>query len=553
MTDSRMVIIFGGTSEGRELAEYAAGRGIPVLVSVVSEYGRNLMTEGDCLRIHCGRLDEEQMVCLLRRERPAMVLDATHPHAAEVTRQLNSACKRTEIKYLRVVREPAQQEAGRQEPIRQEAERQKPTQQEAGRQEPIQWEEERQELMQQEPGDAGVYWVDTVRQAAELLQLDQEPVLLTTGSKELPLFAEDASLRERIFARVLPDSKVLAFCEQLGIAGKHLIAMQGPFSREMNRALIRQTKAGWLVTKESGDRGGFEEKLAVIKECKINGIVIRRPHRESGISPETAKRALDELLSDRKRAAGQNEMLLSGGECAAVQNEKFLPGGEHGGTQNVRLSLIGMGMGMGKQLTAEAMEALRSCEAVLGAPRMLSDLSGWTKGRQTAPVYLGKDVYEWIQKHPGLRHIAVVYSGDTGFHSGSRKLCELIRAEADSGNLQAAGIEIKIYPGISTAACLCARLQTTWEDLYFASAHGCECDAAALVREHRRVFLLLGGELTMGDLCTALTKAGCGNVLVKAGERLGYENERIISGRAEEFCTVRTDSLTAVILERNDG
>lgn len=33
------VVIFGGTSEGRELAEYAEAHHIPVLVSVVSGYG----------------------------------------------------------------------------------------------------------------------------------------------------------------------------------------------------------------------------------------------------------------------------------------------------------------------------------------------------------------------------------------------------------------------------------------------------------------------------------------------------------------------------------
>lgn len=541
MVDKEGVIIFGGTSEGRELAEYAAGRNIPVLVSVASEYGRNMMEDAPCLRVRCGRLEEAQMVDMLRQEQPTLVIDATHPHAVEVTRQLAGACRTAGVEYLRVVREPSdvvpeseKQERGAARNAVSESEKQErdvarnavpeSEKQEncaAGNAVPEQVGQERW----RQPDETGIYQVDTIGQAAKLLQSDQEPVLLTTGSKELPVFAGVPSLQERIYARVLPDSKVIASCEQMGISGKHLIAMQGPFSEEMNCALIRQTKAGWLVTKESGGRGGFEEKLAAVRACGIKGIVIRRPRREMGVSLEEAKRIVEERLLPGRTAAEE--------------------------AQKVRLSLIGMGMGLGRQLTAEAMEALEDCEAVLGAPRMLADLAAWTKGRQTAAVYLGKDVYEWVKTHPEYRHIAVIYSGDTGFHSGSRKLCELIRSETETEPLRR--IEVKLYPGISTASCLCARLQTTWEDLYFASAHGCDCDAPALLKEHRRVFLLLGGEHGLGKLCASLTDTGLGNTIIKAGERLGYENERIIEGYAKDLCGIRTDPLTAVILEREEN
>ena len=45
------VVIFGGTSEGRELAEYAEARHIPVLVSVVSGYGESLLRESDLVQV----------------------------------------------------------------------------------------------------------------------------------------------------------------------------------------------------------------------------------------------------------------------------------------------------------------------------------------------------------------------------------------------------------------------------------------------------------------------------------------------------------------------
>ena len=100
--------------------------------------------------------------------------------------------------------------------------------------------------------------MDTAREAARAVNRNDRPVLLTTGSKELGIFLDGVRDPGRIFARVLPDSRVLAACEALGMPGSHVIAMQGPFSVEMNCALIRMTGAGWLVTKESGRPGLIE-------------------------------------------------------------------------------------------------------------------------------------------------------------------------------------------------------------------------------------------------------------------------------------------------------
>ena len=75
------VVIFGGTSEGRELAEYAEAHHIPVLVSVVSGYGESLLRESDLVQVHTGALDEAAMRQFLREAAPKLVLDATHPYA----------------------------------------------------------------------------------------------------------------------------------------------------------------------------------------------------------------------------------------------------------------------------------------------------------------------------------------------------------------------------------------------------------------------------------------------------------------------------------------
>ncbi|MCD8083758.1 MAG: precorrin-6A/cobalt-precorrin-6A reductase, partial [Clostridiales bacterium] len=114
------VLILGGTSEGRELAEYAEWRRIPALVTVVSEYGEKLLCQsmpGErsatapvvgtdfCVRVYRGRLDEEAMERLLKAESPEFVLDATHPYASQVTALAKKVCGRLAIPCFRVLRQ----------------------------------------------------------------------------------------------------------------------------------------------------------------------------------------------------------------------------------------------------------------------------------------------------------------------------------------------------------------------------------------------------------------------------------------------------------------
>ena len=80
-----------------------------------------------------------------------------------------------------------------------------------------------------------------VKEAAAFLETVQGGVLVTSGSRELAAFTVMKDYRERIFARVLPDSGVIRECEAIGVRGKHLIAMQGPFTQDMNEAMIRPT------------------------------------------------------------------------------------------------------------------------------------------------------------------------------------------------------------------------------------------------------------------------------------------------------------------------
>lgn len=252
------ILIFGGTTEGRILAERLPGSGHEVTVSVATELGLEELQGSSCEKVS-GRLSAEEMAELARRAE--LVIDATHPYAAEASRNIRLACRKCGVSLRRVLREPSgpadEHPAGTRE-----------TAPPAGM------------------GDSVL--VESCREAAEYLREREGNVLVTTGSKELPDYR--ILQPERLFVRVLPTHEALDTCERLGIPHRNILALQGPFSEEMNRAMIRQYDIRFLVSKDGGEYGGFTAKRKAAEAEGAEVILIRRPE-DAGIS-------LEELLEE---------------------------------------------------------------------------------------------------------------------------------------------------------------------------------------------------------------------------------------------------------------
>ncbi len=230
------LVIFSGTSEGHALCRFVSDCGGCADVYVATEYGAAVMEPMHGITVHEGRLDADEIAAALDAD--TLVVDATHPYAAVVSENLRAACAQTGVQYERLLR-PAL-----------------------------------------DSGD--VVTVSDTEAAAEWLNAHPGRALLTTGSKELAAFTAVEGYRERLVARVLPSASVLEQCASFGFAGAQIIAMQGPFSHEMNLALLRQTRADILVTKNTGAAGGFAEKLSAAREVGATVLVIDRPCREEG-------------------------------------------------------------------------------------------------------------------------------------------------------------------------------------------------------------------------------------------------------------------------------
>lgn len=199
--------------------------------------------------------------------------------------------------------------------------------------------------------------------------------------------------------------------------------------------------------------------------------------------------------------------------------------------KDMEVVLVGTGCGAPENMTIEARQALRSADLIIGARRLLEGLpDDCTENRQ--PAIYAAEICEMIRetlsdgKLKEGPQICVAYSGDSGFYSGTRSLLPLLKE---------AGIEAKVLPGISSIQVLSARLQQPWQDWTLVSAHGTECDPVTAVMGGRPVFFLTGGSLTPTELCQRLAEAGLGELPVTVAERLTYEDERILTGSAEEF------------------
>ena len=200
------ICVFSGTTEGHELSRFLAANGVPAEVFVATEYGAAAMEPMPGITVHEGRLDENEIAA--RLDADTLLIDATHPYAALVTDNLRTACAKTGARYERLLRPALRHGEGETVP----------------------------------DTEAAVAW------------LSRHPgkVLLTTGSKELEAYTAVENFAERLYPRVLPSVGVIQKCASLGFPGSHIIAMQGPFSAGMNAALIRQTGAEILVTKDTG-------------------------------------------------------------------------------------------------------------------------------------------------------------------------------------------------------------------------------------------------------------------------------------------------------------
>lgn len=295
------VVIFGGTTEGRQLAGYLIQlnkqqkmQNIQVHVCVASEYGAQVLPEDDALKVHVGRLEQADMQEFLQAVQADICVDATHPYAVLVTQNIYQACKVVGVPYVRVRRDMQEAQENADPAMQEEPVNADPDMQMSG----THIGDADGKRYTDETSDS--IYVGDIQAAVDYLKGVTGNILITTGSKELHLYTQIPDYGTRCTARVLPTRSVVEACTELGFTGKHLICMQGPFDLEMNLATLRYADADFMVTKASGKNGGYDEKCEAALAAGVQLVVIGRPKEQ--VEPVMSLAQTEEYLREKAEA-----------------------------------------------------------------------------------------------------------------------------------------------------------------------------------------------------------------------------------------------------------
>lgn len=231
-----MILVLAGTKDGRQMAASLAQSGYIVIVSVVSQYGRALAEQGN-LVVYSDPLNKNGMIDLIKLKNVKMVIDASHPYAVNVSKNAMEACISANVVYLRYER-PAT-------------------------------------IL---PRYDKLCVVSGYQEAASKASDFGQTIFLTTGSRALETFKREHKLRDhRIVARIIPDPEAIIKCFNLGFSIRDIIALQGPFSHQLNVAMFKEYNADVVIMKNSGQIGGSDTKISAAIELGLPLIVIDRP------------------------------------------------------------------------------------------------------------------------------------------------------------------------------------------------------------------------------------------------------------------------------------
>lgn len=462
------IVIFSGTTEGRKISEYLTSNQIHHIVCVATNSGEFVMEKSIYADIRVDRLNEKEIEAFLGEIEDACVIDATHPYAKEVTENIIEACNRLSVKYVRV---------------------------------------KRIENDFYSNASDDIHYYENMGEFSNILSKLEGNILLTTGSKELKLLSIDEGLKEKVYVRVLPNLNSIKLCNEAGIDEKHILAMYGPHSEELNIAIIKQYNIRHIVTKSSGSVGGFEEKVKAARQEGCTLHIIKRPQEDGGITVSECIWWLADIL-----------------------HSKIVKG-----SVKLKVSLVGVGMGDTKTLTIEGSEAIKNADILFGASRMIEK---YQNTHETVAIYTANEIISFLENritncNKCELKVSVLFSGDTGIYSGASKLYASLM---DWGKCS----EIKIIPGISSFSAFAAALGVDYSGARLESIHGKSDDIPTRERlidiacsGRDNIFLLMSGKEDFIILKDILANRIDGNTGIDIGYMLSYPEQQIIHSTLE--------------------
>ncbi len=238
-----MILILGGTSDGRKLGRFLQEHNYSTLITTVSEYGKSLVAQDEADKVITGPLTERGLKEIIETYHVSHIIDATHPYAEFISILARALATECHIPYIRYQRPATTYEA---HPL--------------------------------------IHPVPDLDTALHLAGSLGDNIFCTLGIKMLSRVKNHpALLGKRLIVRILPDMESLKCCTDLGLKPLDIVAMQGPFSHELNKALLEHYGIHVLLTKDSGAAGGTDTKISAALDLGIHVIILARPDKNKGI------------------------------------------------------------------------------------------------------------------------------------------------------------------------------------------------------------------------------------------------------------------------------
>lgn len=208
-----------------------------------------------------------------------------------------------------------------------------------------------------------------------------------------------------------------------------------------------------------------------------------------------------------------------------------------------KVNIIGLGIGNSCFMHEKTTEMIEISDCLIGAKRMLEKFSNIKKDKIES--INAQEIYNFITNNDTYESFGVLVSGDTGFYSLSKKLSELLKNNND--------ITVENIPAIGSLQYFSSKLNISWDNIKFLSAHGRDINIVSNVMFNKKVFMLTGGELTPDKICKILADKGLGHLLVSVGEKLSYDDELIIEDSALNISNMKFDSLAVMIIHHDEA
>lgn len=185
-----------------------------------------------------------------------------------------------------------------------------------------------------------------------------------------------------------------------------------------------------------------------------------------------------------------------------------------------RFSVVGMGPGDGRYMLPDAWEAIAAADLIVGARRHLDLCHGrHPNTRVTELCGAMKDSLEMVDRERHRCRVALLVSGDPCLYSLHRAVSERFPAS-----------DYDLIPGLSSFQLVCAKARIAYDDAQLVSVHGRdlrELDAVSVVR---RLVVFTDARNNAARVATVLASRLGEDRRAVAGERIGYDNERLVTG-----------------------